>query len=52
MRKNANTDQTWMIDLTGLAGYCIPTIRNVEDLLKDQGQVNETVLAAEKTASM
>ena len=30
-----------MIGLTALVGYCIPAIRNVEDLLKDQGQVQE-----------
>jgi MFS family permease len=40
-----------MIGLTALVGYSIPAIRNVEDLLKDQGQVqapgNETVLAVE-----
>jgi MFS transporter, DHA3 family, macrolide efflux protein len=40
-----------MIGLTALVGYCIPAIRNVEDLLKDQGQVqaarNEAVLAGE-----
>ncbi len=51
MRKYANVDQIWMIGLTGLAGYCSPAIRNVEDLLRDQGQaqvqVHETVFAGE-----
>ena len=38
-----------MIGLTAAAGYCIPAIRNVEDLLKDyqpaQAPVSEAVLA-------
>jgi len=38
-----------MIGLTALTGYCIPAIRNVEDLLKDQGQVTDTVLAMENS---
>jgi hypothetical protein len=40
-----------MIGLTALAGYCIPAIRNVEDLLKDQVQspapANEVGLAGD-----
>jgi hypothetical protein len=42
-----------MIGLTALVGYSIPAIRNVEDLLKDYGQVqapaNEVVLTEDKT---